>query len=198
MKQPMPPFKTKGETRQPTMLEQALEVIQELRQQILELKAKNQKLKDQLSKNSRNSSKPPSSDGYHKPNPKSLRKSTGRKSGGQKGHPGSTLKSVEHPDKIVEHDVFTCLYCGEKLTSGRDSDYQARQVVDVEPVKPIVTEHRARIRQCPACSQLNQGTFHATVTQPVQYGSRICSWVIYFSHYQLLPYKRLQEMMKEG
>lgn len=178
-------------------LEQALDVIQELRQQIIELKAENQKLKDQLSKNSRNSSKPPSSDGYNKPNPKSLRKKSGRKTGGQKGHPGSTLKAVEHPDRIIEHDVFACLYCGEKLQPDTNSDYQARQVVDVEPVKPVVTEHRALIHPCPACGQRSQGAFPETVTQPVQYGSQISSWVVYFSHYQLLPYKRLQEMMKD-
>ena len=89
MKQQMPSKKSKEQASQSLTLEQALEVIQELRQQIIELKAENQKLKDQLSKNSRNSSKPPSSDGYNKPNPKSLRQKSGRKSGGQKGHPGS-------------------------------------------------------------------------------------------------------------
>ena len=72
MKQQMPSKKSKEQASQSLTLEQALDVIQELRQQVIELKAENQKLKDQLSKNSRNSSKPPSSDGYNKPNPKSL------------------------------------------------------------------------------------------------------------------------------
>lgn len=197
MKQSMLPIGRNKLGNPSLTLEQALDVIQELRQQIIELKAGNQKLKDQLSKDSRNSSKPPSTDGYNKPNPKSLRKKSGRKTGGQKGHPGSTLKAVEHPDKIIEHDIFTCLYCGGKLESDTNSDYQARQVVDIAPVNPVVIEHRALIRQCPACSQRGQGTFPETVTQPVQYGSQISSWVVYFSHYQLLPYKRLQEMMKD-
>ena len=126
MKQHIPPVKSIEQASQPLILKQALEVIQELRQRITELKTENQKLKAQLSKNSRNSSKPPSSDGYNKPNPKSLRKKSGRKTGGQKGHPGSTLRSVEHPDKIIKHDVFSCVYCGGKLESGTDSDYQAR------------------------------------------------------------------------
>ena len=99
MKQHIPPVKSIEQASQPLTLKQALEVIQELRQRITELKTENQKLKAQQSKNSRNSSKPPSSDGYNKPNPKSLRKKSGRKTGGQKGHPGSTLRSVEHPDK---------------------------------------------------------------------------------------------------
>jgi transposase len=197
MKQSTPPIERNKPGNPSPTLEQALDVIQELRQQIIELKAENQKLKDHLSKNSRNSSKPPSSDGYNKPNPKSLCKKSGRKTGGQKGHPGSTLIAVEHPDKIIEHDLFTCLYCGGKLESDTNSDYQARQVVDVESVKPVVTEHRALIHPCPACGQRSQGTFPETVTQPVQYGSQISSWVVYFSHYPLLPYKRLQEMMKD-
>ncbi len=197
MKQPTTPKQSKEPASAPPTLEQALEIIHELRHQITELKAENQKLKDQLSKNSRNSSKPPSSDGYDKPNPKSQRQSSGRKSGGQKGHPGSTLEAVEHPDQIIEHDVLTCLQCGEKLPPEAAGDYEARQIVDVEPVKPSVTEHRAWIRRCPSCGYINKGSFPEGVTQPVQYGTQISSWVIYFSHYQLLPYKRLQEMMKD-
>ena len=85
MKQHIPPVKSIEQASQPLTLKQALEVIQELRQRITELKTENQKLKAQQSKNSRNSSKPPSSDGYNKPNPKSLLKKSGRKTGGQKG-----------------------------------------------------------------------------------------------------------------
>lgn len=197
MKQSTPPKQSKEQTSESLTLEQALAVIQELQLQIIELKAENQTLKDQLSKNSRNSSKPPSSDGYSKPNPKSQRQTSGRNSGGQTGHTGSTLESVQHPDQVSEHDVLTCHQCGRPLESAPDSDYEARQVFDVEPIKPSVTEHRTRIRQCPDCGSINQGAFPEGVTQPVQYGTRISSWVIYFSHYQLLPYKRLQEMMND-
>jgi transposase len=76
-----------------------------------------QKLEDQLAKNSRNSGKPPSSDGYDqdKPRPKSLRKRSRRKSGGQRGHPGETLKAVEKPDVIQVHRVHECQHCGQSL-----------------------------------------------------------------------------------
>ena len=181
----------------PRTLAQALEIIAELQQKLVELAAENKKLKDQLAKNSRNSSKPPSSDGYKKPEPKSLRRRSGRKSGGQKGHPGSTLERVEHPDQIVNHETTTCQNCGKPLDPEASDEYEARQVVDVEPVKPQVTEHRARIQPCPYCGHINKGAFPEGVTQPVQYGPQIGSWVIYFSHYQLLPYKRLQEMMRD-
>ena len=181
----------------PTTLEQALEIIQELQAKIAKLEAENQQLKDRLAKNSRNSSKPPSSDDYRKPKPKNLRRSTGRKSGGQKGHPGSTLEMVEHPDHIIEHEITTCEQCGQSLEASPVDDYEARQVVDIDPIQPVVTEHRAQIRQCPHCGHINRAAFPEAVSQPIQYGSWIASWIIYLSQYQLLPYKRLAEMMKD-
>jgi hypothetical protein len=84
MKQSTPPIERNKPGNPSPTLEQALDVIQELRQQIIELKAENQKLKDHLSKNSRNSSKPPSSDGYNKPNPKSLCKKVAEKQADKK------------------------------------------------------------------------------------------------------------------
>lgn len=71
-----------------------------------------QKLEDRLAKNSSNSGKPPSSDGYTQPAPRSLRKRSRRKSGGQSGHPGATLKAVEKADHIEVHRVKECQHCG--------------------------------------------------------------------------------------
>src|SRR5215210_8606276 len=82
------------------------------REMIASLTARLNDLEDRLAKNSRNSSKPPSSDPLAKPNPKSLRGRSGKKPGGQKGHPGSTLSLVENPEHVVVHSPKECKGCG--------------------------------------------------------------------------------------
>jgi hypothetical protein len=108
----------------------------------------------ELERNSRNSRKPPSTDKGNftnpaKPKPQSLRQKSGRKTGGQKGHPGSTLEKVANPDHLITHDFPThaaCPDCGTRLPqilSGSD-DWEVRQVFDLPPIALEVTEHRAR------------------------------------------------------
>ena len=99
-------------------------------------------LEGQIAKNSRNSSKPPSSDGYKKPAPKSLRKKTTRKTGGQPGHKGSTLKAVDKPDHIKRHHVEACACCGKSLCNEIPSAIAKRQVFDLPPLRLEVTEKR--------------------------------------------------------
>ena len=88
--------------------------IDEQREMIDALTLRVNGLEDQLAKNSRNSSKPPSSDGLakNKPKPKSLRAKGANKPGGQKGHPGSTLSFVENPDHVISHAPKECEGCG--------------------------------------------------------------------------------------
>ena len=80
-------------------------------QLIAQLNQTIQELKEQLNKNSQNSSKPPSSDGYKKPAPKSLRKPSGKKVGGQNGHPGTHLVVITAPNEIVKHMPSACEGC---------------------------------------------------------------------------------------
>jgi transposase len=172
-------------------------LLQEQGACIAKLEKRIEELANKLAKNSRNSSKPPSSDGYDKPNPKSQRQKSGRSSGGQPGHKGSTLKQVSHPNKIEEHKVMICTYCGVDLSTQISNDEEVRQVFDLPAVEIVVTEHRAQIKHCPCCEKRTRASFPAGVTQSVQYGARLQATTTYLNQYQLLPYKRLQELLSD-
>jgi transposase len=156
-------------------------------------------LERRLGLNSSNSGKPPSSDGLKKPSRiSSLRESSGRKTGGQKGHPGETLCRVERPDATIDHYPETCAMCGEALTTAMASGHVARQVFDLPEPRPlIVTEHRAHGCRCAACGTQTRAAFPEAVTAPVQYGKRIGALVVYLLHYQLMPEKRLAALMAD-
>jgi transposase len=138
-----------------------------------ELFARIQVLEDRLSRNSNNSNKPPSSDGLNKPAPKSLRRRRGKRCGGQPGHPGNTLKAVEHADHIEVHRVKECRHCHSSLENVAVIKHEHRQVFDLPKTRIEVTEHQSEVKVCPHCGEKNKGAFPETVTQPVQYRPEI-------------------------
>jgi transposase len=156
-------------------------------------------LERRLGLNSSNSGKPPSSDGLKKPpRVSSLREPSGNKTGGQKGHPGTTLRCTEAPDATIDHYPEACAACGEPLTVAMATGHVARQVFDLpEPTPLIVTEHRAHDCRCLGCGTQTRAAFPEGVTAPVQYGKRIGAFVLYLMHYQLLPEKRLAALMAD-
>lgn len=156
-------------------------------------------LEDRLSKDSHNSSKPPSSDGLaKKPSPKSQREKGKRSSGGQPGHPGKTLRMSENPKHVVPHTPSICTDCGISLADVAPlDDYDRRQVFDLPPMVIEVTEHRSLRKACPDCGRVHQGEFPANVSQQVQYGETIKGLAVYLTNYQLLPLKRTSALLKD-
>lgn len=159
-----------------------------------------------LERNSRTSSKPPSTDATNftnKPKPKSRRIKTDRKPGGQHGHDGHTLEQSDTPDHIIEHPFTksdSCPSCGLAVSPNQlanTSDYEARQVFDLPPIQIEITEHRAHKCKCSGCGNPLKAHFPDGITAPVQYGPRVQATAIYLSHYQLLPYERLSESMAD-
>lgn len=161
------------------------------------LEARIQALEDQIAKNSQNSYKPPFSDGLNKPAPKSRRESSGKLSGGQKGHRGYRLEPVDKPDHIEVYSVVECAYCQASLATVEANKVEKRQVFDLPVVRLEVTEHQAEIKTCPACGQVNQGLFPAEVTQPTQYGPRVRAQMVYFNAYHFIPLARTTELVEE-
>jgi transposase len=153
-------------------------------------------LENQRSKNSRNSSKPPSSDGFGKWT-KRLRKKSERKSGGQEGHPGSTLEWQSEPDRIEKHIVGDCEGCGFSLEQEEVEDWVLRQVQDLPPTVLETTEHQSEVKCCPKCGVLNIGKFPDEAQNPIQYGPRIQSMMVYAMEYQLIPSARVCELLKD-
>lgn len=158
-----------------------------------------QNLSDQINKNSNNSHKPPSSDGYKKPSRQttSLRGKSNKKSGGQPGHKGHTLKQTTKIDKIEKHALIQCTKCENSLENIEAEKVEKRQVYDLPSISIEVTEHRAEVKTCPICGHKNKGIFPNNVSSPVQYGSNIKSAITYFTNYHFIPLKRTTDIFRD-
>jgi transposase len=161
-----------------------------------ELQAEVRRLRDVAAQTSRNSSRPPSTDRPEQPQPKSLRQKSGRKPGGQPGHPGRTLRFSDHPKHTVIHPLQEC-ECGEDLSQEPALDFERRQVFDLPPLNLECTEHRAEIKDCPCCHKLVTAPFPEEVTAPVQYGKNFRSLLAYFYDAQLGASLRIRQMCEE-
>lgn len=170
--------------------------LEEQQGQIAALGERVKELEERLGKNSRNSSKPPSS-GPISPKPKSLRQKSGNKPGGQKGHPGKTLVWIEEPDEVVMHTPQKCEGCGKSLDGVEAYAREKRQVTDLPRLRLGVVEHCAECKRCPSCGHSTRTGFPPGVDTAVGYGHRIKSLGVYLMQYQLLPYWRTTELLTD-
>lgn len=168
------------------LLDQQAARIQQLENRVHELER-------QLGSNSRNSSKPPSSDGLRKPT--NLRKPGGKK-GAPKGHPGATLCQVDEPDEVIVHSLASCPDCSASLNEG-ERGYEKRQVFDLPPPRLMVTEHRAEKAYCRHCRRMQRAPFPAHVEAPVQYGKGMAAWTVYLHAFQMLPLDRIAQLFAD-
>lgn len=171
-------------------------LVEGLLERIGVLEERVEKIENQQSKHSGNSSKPPSSDGF-KPNPKSLRSKSERRSGGQEGHPGQTLEWLEAVEHVERHPVEACCECGLSLTEVAIAQWDVRQVRDLAPIRVSVTEHQAEVKCCPGCQTVNRGEFPKDVNSVVQYGANLKGLIVYLLDYQLLPSARVAELLSD-
>lgn len=174
--------------------------VQELVAQQTVLIQRIAQLEARLSLNSKNSSKPPSSDGLSKPAPKSLRIAGQRPTGGQTGHPGSTLRMSEHIDVVIEHPaVPVCSACHNPLGQQgvRHEIIQRVQVFELPPVQLQVTEHRLMRATC-TCGAVHTGTWPEGLNAPVQYGPGIKAFAVSLNQQHLIPLARVCELMRDS
>lgn len=169
----------------------------ELKRRIAELEAAS------VARDSHNSSLPPALDppaakaANAVRRTRSLRRPSGKLPGGQPGHPGHTRPRVEQPDRVVTHAPRECRGCGASLVGGYIVRSESRQVIDLPPVRPWVVEHRALTKRCRSCDKLTKGRFPAEVKAAVQYGRSVRARAVYLVSYQLLPYRRAAELLRD-
>ena len=148
-----------------------------------------------LKLNSRNSSKPPSSDGLAKPAPKSLRLKGQRPVGGQKGHQGNTLRQSAQADEIIPHESTpTCPACQGEWSAHEVID--RRQVFELPVLRAQVTEHRLMRSTC-RCGAVHEGRWPEGVNAPAQYGERAKALVTHLNQHHLVPLQRTCELMQD-
>ena len=165
-----------------------------LKEQLAQANARIKELEERLAKDSRTSSKPPSSDGLWRL-PRRSRGPSGKRPGGQTGHPGHTLSLVELPDEVVPHRPPVCRQCQEDLSAVPGSVVERRQVLDVPQMRLLAQEHQIEAICCPTCHTTSLGSFPAAVSAPVQYGPNLQALAVYLHQGQLLPTARTCEAL---
>ncbi len=170
-------------------------VIEAQAQEIAELKRIIADLQEKLKKNSQNSSRPPFSDGLAKPRPKSLRKRSGKRAGGQEGHQGNGLCLPEAEKETVAHRPDQCENCPMNGQCRSCERSEVRNVIDIE----IITKVTAHYTESYACPKLNgeiiSGKFPEGVNSSIQYGKGVEALAIALNTAGMMSVNRTHEIM---
>jgi transposase len=174
----------------------ALELrLSALEARVQALQQENRALQERLKQNSRNSSRPPSSDPPQSPRPPRPR--SGRRRGGQPGHPGYTrpLIPVEEVDEVVVLKPDLCGGCQEPLW-GDDPTPFRHQVIDIPPIQPVVTEYQWHQLVCPACGETTRAPWPEGVPSGT-YGPRVHATVALCTGSYRLSKRTTQQVMDD-
>ena len=169
--------------------------VQDLMAQMVVMQRRITQLEGRLAKNSKNSSKPPSSDGLHKPAPKSLRQPGLHPNGGQKGHSGSTLRQSAQVDETVNHfGPSRCSACQREMVEQEVA--QTRQVFELPELAMRTVAHQQMRSRC-TCGAVHLGAWPAGVNAPVQYGASVKAMAVHLNQYHLVPLARTAQLMQD-
>jgi transposase len=173
------------------------EHITQLEQLVTQLSEQIKALQERQAKDSHNSSLPPSSDRFSRQKKaKSLREKSGKKSGGQPGHPGSTLQMSETPDGVISLPPVTCCQqCHTDLSLVPIKTVERRQVIDVPKPRLETLEYQGEWKQCPECQQLTAAPFPQEAKASTQFGPRLGAMAVYLMVQHLLPLGRTKETL---
>ena len=169
--------------------------VQNLMAQMLVMQDRIKQLEGQVALNSRNSSKPPSSDGLGKPAPKSLRPAGKKPNGGQQGHSGNTLRQSAHVDATIVHQAAThCSVCYLELHE--HAIVETRQVFEL-PRLAMRTVAHLQMRSSCTCGAVHLGAWPAGVNAPAQYGASVKAMAVHLNQYHLVPLARTAALMQD-
>ncbi|OQA89257.1 MAG: Transposase IS66 family protein [Bacteroidetes bacterium ADurb.Bin234] len=167
--------------------------IKRLTDEIEALRDQRDKLKTMFKKDSSNSSKPPSTDGFRKAKAASTRQKSGKKLGGQFGHPGHTAQFFQEPTEIIEKKPEPICSCGGSVNCS--DDYIPKQVVDIKVVMDV-KEERVFSGRCERCGKIHQGKFSEEFVNPVQYGSNAKTLAAILNSYGNVPINKTADILK--
>ncbi len=162
--------------------------------------ARIKELEGQAAKDSHNSSKPPSTNGFKEPVRKtqSLREKSGKKSGGQPGHPGRTLMMVEQPDQTIQLTPAQCHHCQQNLSEASLCRRERVQVFDLPTLHLQVSEYQVEVKRCPCCQSETRAQLPDGLTvASAQYGPNVKTLAVYLACLHLLPLARVCQILSD-